>query len=358
LSDWLRFAEHLSSRWLLLTIDTLLVAYLIYRLLLLAKGTRAYQVLIGLLVFSLALYLSDVMRLETIHWLLDRATTLGPVALVILFFPELRRVLETIGRVEFWRSSFGVGEEEPLHRAIGEVVNAVQQMARDRIGALIVWERQDVVAEGRGIAVQAEVSAPLLRSIFYPGSPLHDGAVILRGDQIVEAAVYFSEISQNPAIPETMHTRHRAGIGATENADCIAIIVSEETGQITVAVDGAWTQNIEIEQLHRLLLDLLVGRARPRLLKRMERALSGMRRNPSTPRESNPSLPRADLGQPESEANFTPHLNSPVAGGGTETPAPTAGMAGVGVENAPNKSCHPPIHKVDETGIKGSAREG
>ncbi len=280
MSDWLRFIEHLSSRWLLLALDTLLVAYLIYRLLLLAKGTRAYQVLIGLLIFSLALYLSDLMRLETIHWLLDRATTLGPVALVILFFPELRRGLETIGRVEFWRASFGGSEGEPLRRAIDQVVTAVQQMARDRIGALIVWERQDTVAEGRGIEVQAEVSAPLLRTIFYPGSPLHDGAVILRGNQIVEAAVYFSEISENPAIPDTLHTRHRAGIGATENADCIAIIVSEETGQITVAVDGAWTQNVDGEHLRRLLIDLLIGETRPRLLRRVGHAFSTRMRAP------------------------------------------------------------------------------
>lgn len=302
--DWLRFVEHLSSRWLLLAIDTLLVAYLIYRLLLLAKGTRAYQVLIGLLIFSLALYLSDVLRLETIHWLLDRATTLGPVALVILFFPELRRVLETIGRVEFWRSSFGMGELQPMQRAIEEVVTAVQQMARERIGALIVWERQDRVAEGYGIELQAEISAPLLRTIFYPGSPLHDGAVILRGNQIVEAAVYFSEISQNPAIPQTMHTRHRAGIGATENADCIAIIVSEETGQITVAVDGTWTQGVEIEHLRRLLSDLLIGEARPHLINRVGSAISSMRRSPlTTPargrREKPPTPQRGEVKRAE-----------------------------------------------------------
>ncbi|MCS7208063.1 MAG: diadenylate cyclase CdaA [Fimbriimonadales bacterium] len=279
LSDWLRIAEHVAARGAILVLDTLLVAFLIYRLLLLAKGTRAYQVLIGLLVFVLALYLSDALGLETIHWLLDRMTTLGPVALVILFFPELRRVLETIGRVEFWRSSLGVSSgTEPVQQAINEVVSAVQQMARDRIGALIVWERKDRIAQGNGIELQAEVTSPLLRTIFYPGSPLHDGAVILRGAEIVEAAVYFPEISQNPDIPSTMHTRHRAGIGVTENSDCVAVIVSEETGQITVAVDGAWTQNVDADHLRRLLSDLLTGEARPRILERMGMTLSGMRR--------------------------------------------------------------------------------
>ncbi|MCS7191284.1 MAG: diadenylate cyclase, partial [Fimbriimonadales bacterium] len=137
-------------------------------------------------------------------------------------------------------------------------------------------------AEGNGVALQAEASSPLLRTIFYPGSPLHDGAVILRGAQIVEAAVYFPEISQNPDIPSTMHTRHRAGIGVTENSDCIAIIVSEETGQITAAVDGAWTQNVDADHLRRLLSDLLTGEARPRILARMMgTALSGVRRSRS-----------------------------------------------------------------------------
>ena len=268
MSDWLRIAEHIAARWAILAIDALLVAFLIYRLLLLAKGTRAYQVLIGLLVFVLALYLSDALGLETIHWLLDRMTTLGPVALVILFFPELRRVLETIGRVEFWRSSFGVGADAaPIQRAINEVVSAVQQMARDRIGALIVWERKDRIAEGNGVELQAEAT-----------SPLHDGAVILRGAEIVEAAVYFPEISQNPDIPSTMHTRHRAGIGVTETSDCVAIIVSEETGQITVAVDGAWTQNVDADHLRRLLSDLLTGESRPRILERMGATLSSVRR--------------------------------------------------------------------------------
>lgn len=288
MSDWFRLGEYLSSRGLLLAIDTLLVAFLIYRLLLLAKGTRAYQVLIGLMVFSLALYLSDALRLETIHWLLDRATALGPVALVILFFPELRRLLETLGRVEFWRTSFGGGYEEPLRNAIEEVVTAVEQMARERIGALIVWERQDTVAQGSGIELQAEVSAPLLLTIFYPGSPLHDGATILRGNQIVESAVYFAEISQNPDIPPVMHTRHRAGIGATENSDCIAIIVSEETGSITVAVDGTWTQNVDADHLRRLLSDLLLSEPRQRLVERVSSAFSQVRQRQKARKERVP----------------------------------------------------------------------
>jgi len=286
LSDWTRFAERLWTRGPWIAIDTLLVAFLIYRLLLLAKGTRAYQVLVGLLVFTLALYVSDTLRLETVHWLLDRATALGPVALVILFFPELRRVLETIGRVEFWRTSFGGTAEDPLRRAIKEVVTAVYQMASERIGALIVWERQNTVAEGHGIELQAEVSAPLLRAIFYPGSPLHDGAVILRGGHIVEAAVYFPEISQNPAIPPTMHTRHRAGIGITETSDCIAVIVSEETSEVTVAIDGTWTQGADALHLERLLSDLLLGETHARWIDRVGTAVTTVRRTRRRPAQS------------------------------------------------------------------------
>ncbi len=311
MSDWFRISDYLSSRGLLLAVDTLLVAYLIYRLLLLAKGTRAYQVLIGLLVFTMALYLSDVLGLETIHWILDRATALGPVALVILFFPELRRLLETLGRVEFWRTSFGTSYEESIRNAIEEVVTAVEQMARQRIGALIVWERQDTIAQGAGIELQAEVSAPLLLTIFHPGSPLHDGATILRGDQIVESAVYFAEISQNPDIPPYMHTRHRAGIGATESSDCIAIIVSEETGGITVAVDGTWTPNVDANHLRRLLHDLLLGEARQRFVDRVSSALVRRRtRRAMKPAPTEPQEEKMAEAEPSEQRSQEPQAVS------------------------------------------------
>lgn len=277
MGDWAHIGQQVISRWLIIFLDVAIVAFLIYRLLLLARGTRAWQLMLGLLVFSLALFLTDVTNLETIHWLLDRMTALGPVAIVILFFPELRRLLESIGRVEFWRSSLQFGEEDPIRRAIREVVTAVSQMARERIGALIVWERSEHVGEGLGIDLHAEIAAPLLKTIFYPGSPLHDGAVILRGCEIIEAAVYFAELSQNPDIPAYLHTRHRAGIGATEQADCIAIIVSEERGRITLALGGNWTPDIDADQLQSLLEDLLIGDANPKLLQRMGRAISQVR---------------------------------------------------------------------------------
>lgn len=277
LNDWTQIAQQIASRWFITVIDVLIVAFLIYRLLLLARGTRAWQLMLGLLVFSLTLYLTNVLGLETIHWLLDRMTTLGPVALVLLFFPELRRVLETMGRVDFWRFRTA-GDKEPIVAAIQEVVEAVGQMSRERIGALIIWERNDRVGEGKGVELNAEVAAPLLRAIFYPGSPLHDGAVILRETEITEAAVYLAELSQNEDIPAHLHTRHRAGIGAAEHSDCIAIIVSEERGRITVAMDGSWTMDIDTESLQRLLEDLLVEPRSQRIWQRVESAFQQARK--------------------------------------------------------------------------------
>lgn len=277
MSDWIHIGQQVASRWFITLIDILMVAFILYRLLLLARGTRAWQLMVGLLIFSLALYLSDVLHLETLHWLLDRATALGPVALAILFFPELRRVLESIGRVGFWRFGLPVGEEEPMRRAIQEVVQAVSQMARERIGALIVWERADRLELGRGVTFEAEVAAPLLKTIFYPGSPLHDGAVVIREDKIVEAAVYLPELSENEHIPDHFHTRHRAGIGITEHYDCIAIIVSEETGRLTVALDGGWMTDLDAGHLHRILEDLFIRAAEPPLFQKMGRAIAKVR---------------------------------------------------------------------------------
>lgn len=235
--------------------------------------------MVGLIVFTLALYLTDVFRLETLHWVLDRATTLGPVALVILFFPELRRVLESFGRMEFWRTSFSVGELDPMRKAIQECVQAATRMSKDRIGALIVWERSETIEIGKGAAIDAEVSAPLLRTIFHPGSPLHDGAVLIRENKIVQAAVYFPELSKNEQIPDYFHTRHRAGIGVTEHFDCVAIIVSEESGAITMAQGGSWTTELDAGRLRRSLEDLFIGPEETPFYRKMGTALGRVRFN-------------------------------------------------------------------------------
>lgn len=225
-------------RWL----DILIVATIIYRLFLLVRGKRAWQIVIGVMFFVALLALSKQFHLEVLHWVLDKATLLGPVALVILFLPELRHGLEGLGR--FGLRPLGVQRiSAPLNRSsqttVDETVRAVSAMASDRIGALIVFDPtsalDDVVATG--VFVNAVCSAPLVQSIFFEGNPLHDGAVVIRGDRLVAAACRLP-LSESSGLDRNVHMRHRAAVGVSEQHDCLAIAVSEERGTVSVAYDG------------------------------------------------------------------------------------------------------------------------
>jgi diadenylate cyclase len=224
-------------------VDILLVAYLIYRLLLLVRGTRAWRILMGIIFFLGMLWLSDALQLNTLHWILDRATLLAPVALVILFLPELRQAVEGIGKLGLWPkfgSGFGVGAEERAEaRTVEEIVAAVAELAAASTGALIVVEKGTPLTEiaSNGVQLDAKVSAPLLISIFFEKNPLHDGAVIVRGDTIVSAACRLP-LSESQRLDQHVHMRHRAAVGVTEALDCIAIVVSEERGTISFANEG------------------------------------------------------------------------------------------------------------------------
>lgn len=237
------FSDFLSPGWgsVLRVIDILLVAYIIYRLLKLVRGTRAWRIGVGIGFFVLALFLSDWAGLQTLHWLLDKFTLLGPVALVILFLPELRQAVEGIGKLGLWTSRIpgASGDTSVAARTIETLVTATIRMAEERIGALIVIERSNKLEDvaGNGVAVDAELSAPLLTSIFYNGNPLHDGAVVVRQDRIIAAACRLP-LSENPNMDEHLHMRHRAGAGISEQSDAVTIIVSEERGQVTVAIEG------------------------------------------------------------------------------------------------------------------------
>ncbi len=220
-------------------IDILLVTYLVYRLLKLVRGTRVWRVVIGLVVFITALALSDLLGFKTLHWILEQGTYLGPVAVVILFLPELRQALEGFARFGIWGEKFIVGENSIGGDSLQEIVSAVAEMAEQRTGALIVIERGanlDSIAEN-GVPVKANVTAALLGAIFNEGSPLHDGATIIRHGQILAAACRLP-LSESSTIDSHYHMRHRAGVGITEQTDCVAIIVSEERGQVSAAIDG------------------------------------------------------------------------------------------------------------------------
>lgn len=221
-------------------LDVLLVAYLIYRLLLLVRGTRAWRILLGVIAFLFVLFLSDRLQLNTLHWILDKATILGPVALVILFLPELRQTIEGFGKITPLHAlHVGPIEDRAEARTVEELTAAVAELAAESVGALIVVEKAAPLDEiaANGVLLNANVSAPLLGSIFYENNPLHDGAVIVRGDQLLAAACRLP-LSESSRLDQNVHMRHRAAVGVTEQLDCLAIVVSEERGTISIATEG------------------------------------------------------------------------------------------------------------------------
>lgn len=231
--------RQLSSSTLVNVIDILLVSYLIYRILLLIRGTRAWRIVVGVSIFLVVLVLSKYFKLYAVDWILEKATILGPVALVILLLPELRQAIEGIGKVGFWSRHMSGFEPAADAQTIEELVEAASELAAARVGALIVIERTATLNDitENGVAIDSKVTAPLLGSIFFPGNPLHDGAVVIRGDRVIAAACRLP-FSENPRLAQNLHMRHRAAVGMTEQRDCAAIVVSEERGTISCVVDG------------------------------------------------------------------------------------------------------------------------
>lgn len=253
-------------------VDILLVTFLMYRLLTLVRGTRAWRIMLGVIGFMIVLFASAKLKLNTLHWLLDKATYVGPVALAVFFLPELRTALEGFGRPASLIPRIvtsGQAEDRAEARTVEEIVAAVAELAAGRIGALIVLEKESPMAEiaANGVALDARISAALLEAIFYEGNPLHDGAVLIRGNAILAAACRLPS-SDSTGIDASLHMRHRAGVGVTEAYDCLAIIVSEERGTISVASDGRLTKlNSHIDLRHvlnRVLRDLDDEPAKPK----------------------------------------------------------------------------------------------
>ncbi|MEW6229335.1 MAG: diadenylate cyclase CdaA [Bacillota bacterium] len=263
-----RFAESLAKidaiEGVSAVADILIVAYVIYRILVIIRGTRAVSLLKGIAVLFVATMLSNLLGLRTVYWLLQKTITMLFVALPIVFMPELRRALEQIGRGSLFTGPLGFLEKEDALKLIADVARASAVMARDKVGALIVLERETGVAElmETGIKIDAVVSAELLINIFMPNSPLHDGAAIIKRNRIVAAGCYLP-LSENPAISKKLGTRHRAAIGLSEQSDAVVIIVSEETGVISLALNGKLTRYLDEGALKDRLAALLeAGRAR------------------------------------------------------------------------------------------------
>lgn len=221
-------------------IDILLVAVLVFWTLKLIRNTRAWRVVGGVAIFVILLFLSDFFHLRTVHWMLDKATVLGPVALVILLLPELRQALEGFARLGLWPNRNSNASQQLTIRSVDDIVASVVEMAASRVGALIVIERNHTLDDviHTGVTVDSTITSPLLTTIFSKGSPLHDGAVVLRGDRVAAAAARLP-LSDNEQLSKKFHMRHRAAVGLSEVTDALVLIVSEERSEVSIAVDGA-----------------------------------------------------------------------------------------------------------------------
>ncbi|MCQ2555531.1 MAG: diadenylate cyclase CdaA [Clostridia bacterium] len=239
-------------------LDILLVAFIIYKLLGFIQATRAWQLAKGIIFFILATLVSQWLHLYTLHWILSGLTTIGAIALVVLFQPELRRLLENLGGNRLRNFVVGADSSETAHMA-KEICNAVTYLSKTRTGALIVIERNttlDDVVE-TGTVINAQISDEILENVFYEGAPLHDGAVIIRRNRL-HAAGCVLPLTQNKSLPKELGTRHRAGIGMSENSDCYSIIVSEETGIVSVAEGGVIRRKLEPEEIEKEILKMYV----------------------------------------------------------------------------------------------------
>ena len=254
-------------------LDILLVSFILYRFFLLIKGTRAVQLLRGMLLLLLAYLVSHALGLNTITWLVQSTATMIIVAIPVVFQPELRRALAHIGQGELFRGEllFQRKSVSPP-RAIDEVVTSVKYLARQKIGALIILERTTGLNEfiETGTSLDALVTAELLSTIFFPNSPLHDGAVIIQNDRIAAAGAVLplSEGMRQSAAAgggskSQYGTRHRAAIGLTETTDALAIVVSEETGTVSVANGGQLRRHVTDDALRELLVGAFVQQRRP-----------------------------------------------------------------------------------------------
>lgn len=234
-------------------IDIAIIWYILYKILMLIRGTKAIQLLKGIFVVILIYFLSVFLELHTVRMLFWQVIMWGPLAIIILFQPELRRALEQLGRGSFF-SRNSSSEEDELKQSIEAIVESCKYMAKRRIGALITVERETAMGDyiSTGIPINGKLTNQLLTNIFIPNTPLHDGAVILNRDKIVAAACYLP-LSESPFISKDLGTRHRAALGISEVTDAITIVVSEETGNISCAKNGELFHDISSEKLAEML---------------------------------------------------------------------------------------------------------
>lgn len=238
-------------------LDILVVAYIFYKIYMLMKETRAEQLLKGILLIILLIPISDALRLTMLYWILNKTITIGVLSMVIIFQPEIRRALEHIGRSAFNERHI-MQDDEKIDEVITEIVNATENLSKTKTGALIIIEQYTGLGEiiNTGTKLDALVSSAIIENIFVVNTPLHDGATIIRNDRIVASGCFLPLTADNE-LNKKLGTRHRAAIGISEASDAITIVVSEETGIISLAVNGRLTRNYNKERLKDILVRII-----------------------------------------------------------------------------------------------------
>ena len=259
--------------------EIIIIAFILYHILLWFKNTRAWMLFRGILVILIFLAIAGIFQMNTILWLASRLFSVAVIALVVIFQPELRSALEQLGRKNIFASLFNFNlqkdtENKFSEKTVNEIVKASFEMGKVKTGALIVIEKETSLSEyvRTGIELDAIVTSQLLINIFEHNTPLHDGAIIIRGNRIVSATCYLP-LSDNMRLSKELGTRHRAAVGISEVSDSLTVVVSEETGSVSLAVEGTLYRNMDAESLKEKLKELaavsegdtIVGKLKRRL---------------------------------------------------------------------------------------------
>lgn len=248
-------------------IDIAILSYIIYKGIKIVRETRAQQLIKGLLLLVAAFIVSNIFELKALEFILKNVFSIGAIALIVVFQPELRRVLDKVGRTKVRDLSFGLAGEHTEYytklwgSAINAICDACEQLSQTKTGALIVLERQTKLGEqiATGVTIDAVPSKELFGNIFFKNSPLHDGAVIMRDGKIIAASCFLPKPVKEEHIDRQLGSRHRAAIGISENSDAVTVVVSEETGSISVSEDGFLTRHLSKDDLYRILTEKMIS---------------------------------------------------------------------------------------------------
>jgi len=258
--------EILNNMWNQLTsmqwsdyLDILVVAFLVYKVLPLFRSAGTLQILKGIITVLLISWVTELLNMYAMHYMVEQVLNVGLLALVILFAPEIRRILDHLGNVKIGKFFATDHTAQDMNAVIGHTVMACEQLSKEKVGALIVFTRDNPLEEymKTGTKIDAQVSDPLLRNIFFHNSPLHDGALIVSGGRVACAGCVMP-LSNNPRIPKSLGTRHHAAVGTSEISDAVVVVVSEETGTISVAVGGMLKRYLAPQMLERILRNELM----------------------------------------------------------------------------------------------------